>query len=59
MGDVANLTLVPVSAADVETHRDLMETVVLRRWGERCGKACAEHWNETVGKILNLSATDN
>ena len=27
---------------------------MLVRWGKRCGKACAEKWNETVGKIVGL-----
>jgi TRAP-type transport system periplasmic protein len=28
--------------------------VVLVKWGKRCGKACAEKWNETVGKVVHL-----
>lgn len=54
MGKKAKMTLVPVSASDKNLHRDLMESVVLVNFGKRCGKECAQKWNGTVGKVVNL-----
>ena len=55
MGKKANMTIVPVSEADKDVHKALMQDVVLVNWGKRCGKACAKEWNETVGKVINLT----
>ncbi len=49
------MTIVPVSEADKGVHKTLMQDVVLVNWGKRCGKACAKEWNETVGKVINLT----
>jgi len=54
-GKPAKLVKVPVSDADKALHKKLMEEVVLVKWGKRCGKACAQEWNETVGKVVGLS----
>ena len=35
--------------------RSWCSDVVLVRWGKRCGKPCAEKWNDSVGKIVGLS----
>ena len=58
IGDKAALTLVPVSAEDAQAHRELMENVVLKRWAQRCGEDCVADWNAKVGKILNLTASE-
>lgn len=52
----ANMTLVPVSQADMATHARILRDNVLPGWARRCGKACVEEWNATVGAALNLSA---
>lgn len=54
LGKMAEMTNVPVSDADKETHKQLMQDVVLVEWGKRCGKDCAAEWNETVGKVVGL-----
>jgi len=59
MGKPAKLTLVEVKPAEMETHRKLMETAVLKNWAKRCGSACAAEWNGTVGKVLGLTAPTN
>ncbi|MGQ0663316.1 MAG: TRAP transporter substrate-binding protein [Pseudomonadota bacterium] len=59
MGKKVNLTLVPVKPAEMDEHRRLMETRVLAGWAQRCGAACAKEWNETVGKVVGLSAPAN
>lgn len=35
----------------------ILSDVVLARWAERCGEECANNWNETVGKVLGLTAS--
>ena len=37
--------------------KTIVEDFVLKRWANRCGKACADNWNDTIGKILNLKAS--
>ena len=54
-GKPAKLVQVSVSDADKTLHKKLMQDVVLVKWGQRCGKACAKEWNGTVGKLLGLS----
>ncbi len=55
MGKVNKLTDVPVSDADAQRHKELMESVVLINWGKRAGKEYASKWNETVGKVVGLT----
>lgn len=54
MGNMAEMTLVPVSDEDREKHKQLMQDVVLVEWGKRCGRDCAQEWNETVGEVVGL-----
>ncbi|OYX42746.1 MAG: hypothetical protein B7Z02_11140 [Rhodobacterales bacterium 32-67-9] len=55
-GHVSDMTLIPVNDADYAKLRDLLSSVVVPRWAERCGSDCAARWNETIGKELNLTA---
>jgi hypothetical protein len=32
-----------------------MQDVVLVEWGRRAGKEYAKEWNETVGKVVDMS----
>jgi len=54
MGNLVNMTRVPVSEEDREKHKQLMQDVVLVEWAKRCGKDCAAEWNETVGDVVGL-----
>jgi TRAP-type C4-dicarboxylate transport system substrate-binding protein len=54
-GTAAKLVNVPVSDADKVRHKKLMTNVVLVEWGKRAGRAYAEEWNETVGKVVGMS----
>ena len=54
LGKRGSMTLVKISAADEALKKKLVQDVVLVKWGKRCGKACAEKWNETVGKVVHL-----
>jgi TRAP-type C4-dicarboxylate transport system substrate-binding protein len=54
LGKLAEMTPVAVTDADKETHKQLMQDVVLLEWGKRCGKDCAAEWNDTVGQVVGL-----
>ena len=56
MGRLAKSTIVPVKPEEAQTHKQLVEGVVLAGWAKRCGAECAKEWNETVGKVLVLKA---
>lgn len=54
MGKVFHLTEHPVSKADMQRRKEIMENVVLLDWAKRAGKDYARKWNETVGKVVGL-----
>lgn len=56
MGKPANMTIVPVKPAEAEMHKKLVEGAVLAGWAKRCGKECVAEWNNSVGKLLGLTA---
>ncbi len=56
MGKPANMTIVPVKPAEEAARKSLVEGAVLANWAKRCGAECAKEWNETVGKVVGLSA---
>jgi TRAP-type C4-dicarboxylate transport system substrate-binding protein len=56
MGKLASSTLVALKPEDLATHKKLLETAVLPGWAKRCGAECVKEWNETVGKVLGLTA---
>ena len=55
-GQVADMTLIEVQDSDYEQIRSIMQDVVVPKWAERCGSECAAAWNETAGKVLDLTA---
>jgi TRAP-type C4-dicarboxylate transport system substrate-binding protein len=58
-GPAAKMTLVPVSPGDVELRRQALLNQVLPRWAGRCGTECVNNWNNSVGKVVNLTAKAN
>ena len=58
-GPAAKMALVPVAAGDTELRRKALLEAVLPKWGKRCGAECVKSWNDTVGKVVNLTATAN
>jgi TRAP-type C4-dicarboxylate transport system substrate-binding protein len=44
------------STADNARHAEVMSVSVLKNWARRCGKPCAQQWNETTGKVVGLVA---
>ncbi|MGB0682159.1 MAG: TRAP transporter substrate-binding protein [Magnetovibrionaceae bacterium] len=55
-GALGGMKLVSPSESDLAARDKIANDVVLARWAERCGAECAENWNETVGKVLNMKA---
>ena len=56
-GRKGSMVLVPVSAQDERSRRDILESTVLPRWVQRCGSRCAQVWNQTIGPVRALVAT--
>ncbi|HET6468031.1 MAG TPA: TRAP transporter substrate-binding protein [Geminicoccaceae bacterium] len=54
-GYKGGMTLVEVSGDDLERQREILESTILPDWAQRCGKDCAETWNETIGAALGMS----
>lgn len=56
-GNSANMTLAPVKPSDYTKMKDIMKNVVVPKWAERCGADCVKAWNETVGKVVSITAS--
>jgi Bacterial extracellular solute-binding protein, family 7 len=56
-GKPGKVTIVKPNEADIKAREDALNTVVLKRWAKRCGADCAKTWNDTVGKLVGLTAT--
>jgi TRAP-type C4-dicarboxylate transport system substrate-binding protein len=56
LGEPGGMTPVEMSAEDEAKLKDVVETVVLKRFAERCGEDCVKQWNETVGKVAGHQA---
>ena len=50
------MPLVKPSAADLELRKKALVEQVLPRWAARCGTACVKSWNDSVGKVVGLTA---
>ncbi|MDH3667914.1 MAG: TRAP transporter substrate-binding protein [Paracoccaceae bacterium] len=55
-GETGNLQPIEMNDADNAKIKDIVQNVVLKRFAERCGKACAEEWNATMGDIAGVQA---
>ena len=55
-GASGHLKLVPVTDSERALERDVLSKAVLPRWARRCGQACAERWNATIGRLWGLTA---
>lgn len=56
-GRKGHMTEAPLAAADERQRQDILRNTVMPRWIERCGKRCAEVWNQTIGKANDMIAT--
>ena len=52
--------MVPIipSAEDNAMLKDISKNVVLKRWAARCGTACVTEWNNTIGKVVGVTASE-
>ena len=50
------MTLVPISKKDEAAIRDIVSNHVVPAWAKRCGKACVEEWNRTIGAVIGVKA---
>jgi TRAP-type C4-dicarboxylate transport system substrate-binding protein len=57
-GDAGGMTGVKPSESDQQALKKIVQDVVLSRWAKRCGDACATDWNNSVGKIVEMTAAD-
>ena len=57
IGEKGGMKLVEPSAEDLQIRDKIATDVVLARWAERCGEECTANWNDTVGKVLGLTAS--
>ena len=55
LGKKGKMTLVPLKDSDKAMRAEVVQDVVLVKWGKRCGKECAAKWNDTVGKVVGLT----
>ncbi|MEM7425348.1 MAG: TRAP transporter substrate-binding protein [Pseudomonadota bacterium] len=57
-GDPGGMVPITPSAEDQAMLKDIAQNVVLKRWAKRCGKKCADEWNETIGKVVGMTAAE-
>ncbi len=57
-GDPGGMVPITPSADDQKMLKDIAQNVVLKRWAKRCGKACADEWNATIGKVVGMTAAE-
>jgi len=56
-GPPGSLKFVPVTNADREIERKILDGVVLPNWAERCGTECVANWNRTIGRLFDITIT--
>jgi TRAP-type C4-dicarboxylate transport system substrate-binding protein len=59
VGKPGKLVKAEPTADDAAILEKAMRDVVLKRWAKRCGSdaACISNWNDTIGKVVNLTAS--
>src|SRR5574343_266800 len=55
-GRKGRMTEVRETPADARRRREIFESTVLTRWLQRCGPACADTWNQTLGPASGFTA---
>ena len=55
-GRKGRMTEVRETPADARRRREIFESTVLTRWLQRCGPACADTWNQTLGPVSGFTA---
>ena len=55
-GTKGGMKLIAVTEGDKAKVKKMANDVIIQRWADRCGAACVKAWNDTVGKIVGLTA---
>ena len=55
-GSPGTMKVVTPSAADEKRRQEVFASTVLPRWLQRCGSACRDVWNQTVGPARGVVA---
>ena len=58
-GDKRSMTLVEATDADIAKARGILEATVLPEWAERAGGDWAQRWNDSVGKVVDVTIKTN
>lgn len=45
------------SAEDEALRQKILKKFVLKKWAARCSAECVKNWNDTVGKVVGLTAS--
>ena len=56
LGQKGAMKIVAATRRDRERLVRILPEVVMKRWFERCGKACADEWVNSVGKLPGVPA---
>jgi TRAP-type C4-dicarboxylate transport system substrate-binding protein len=56
-GRKGRMTEVRVTPEDERRRREVLATRILPRWLQRCGPACSDVWNKTIGPVSGVVAT--
>lgn len=59
MGTKAKMTIVPVSDADKALLKKALSDTVLPKWAARCQGDCVATFNDSIGKVVGLTAKAN
>ncbi len=59
MGTKAKMTVVPVSDADKALLKKVMAETVVPKWAARCSGDCVPAWNDSIGKVVGITAKAN
>ena len=55
-GEAGGIVPVELNEDDLKRVEVAVNDFVLARWAKRCGKQCAMEWNDTIGKVMGVSA---
>lgn len=59
LGTKAKMTVVPVTEADKALLKKAMAETVVPKWAARCSGDCVPAWNDSIGKIVGITAKAN
>lgn len=55
-GEPGNMTAIEPTAEDEALLQKIATDFTVARWAERCGAECAKEWNDTIGKVIGITA---